>query len=50
MESALKDYASLKTYDTEGMGSIYFTESMWKLLSAYVKVRTAFAIKLQAIQ
>ena len=38
IQSAFKDYAALKTYDTESMGSIYLTKDMWKLMSAYVEV------------
>ena len=38
VEHALKSFASLKTFVTGGLGSIYFIKQPWKLLSAYAKV------------
>ena len=39
IQTALKDYASLKTFKSEGAPSIYYTREMWDLVSAYVQVK-----------
>ena len=38
IDTTQKDYASLKTFKSEGAPSIYYTREMRDLLSAYVQV------------